>query len=148
MKITPARARRQDCAPPPPRRARLEIDALTSNFPKDEPCTPRTVPHRANPFVRFESHLHLFFGSGQRRFNKTNKTANSAATRPTTAAPSASNNNTIKKNKQRPHPAHPAATNRRKFQTSGIAGDKGNCRGFKQTTGRGSARPQERKAQP
>ena len=31
----------------------------------------------------------------------------------------------MKKNKQRPHPAHPAATNRRKFQTSGIAGDKG-----------------------
>ena len=78
-----ARARWQDCAPPPQRCVRLEIDALTSNFPKDEPCTPRTVPHRANPFIRFESHLHLFFGSEQRRFNKINKTtASSTTTRP------------------------------------------------------------------
>ena len=82
-------------------------------------------PAQSKPFCQVRKSFASIFGSRQRRFNKTNKTANSAAARPTTAAPSASNNNTMKKNKQRPHPAHPAATKRRKFQTSGIAGDKG-----------------------
>ena len=91
-------------------------------------------PVLSKPFVRFESSLHSFFNSRQRYTNQTNKTSSATSTRQT------GQQILPQQGQQQPQPS--AATNRRKIQTSGIAGDKGNRRGFKQTTGRGSARPQ------
>ena len=95
-------------------------------------------PVLSKPFVRFESSLHSFFNSRQRYTNQTNKTSSATSTRQT------GQQILPQQGQQQSQPS--AATNRRKIQTSGIAGDKGNRRGFKQTTGRGSARPRERKS--